>query len=269
MRNPNLGSVANAIRIVKLFRLHPTLSVTEVSQELNVAKSTAHRLLSTLVAEGFAERDPLKRVYHPGSMLVSVGLAAMGSFDVQRRANAPIHRLAGHLGETVKLSVAQGQFTRCVQSVQIDNSLQVGGGVGLLLPITATAAGKVLLMDRTEQEIRQLFPAGLPAVTEQTVVDVDELMVELQLVRKRNWASNCEESTLGIEGLAVPVMGLANHVVASLAVAVPTVRMNPERRTRIVAALLQTADQMRTNSDAAPPDRTHPHDALPRAINGI
>lgn len=268
MRNPTLGSVANAMRIIKLFRSHPTLSVTEVSQELDVAKSTAHRLLTTLVAEGFAQRDPLKHVYHPGSTLVSVGLAAMGSFDVQRRANAPIRQLAEHVGETVKLVVAQGQFTRCVQSVQIDNSLQVGDEVGLMLPITATAAGKVLLMNRTEEEMLRLFPAGLPAVTEHTIVDVGELMVELQVVRKRNWASSHEESSLGIEELAVPVMGMANRIVAALAVAAPTVRMNPERRTRIVAALLQTADRMRTDREAASPSRTQSGVTLPHAIKG-
>lgn len=248
MRNPTLDSAGSALRVVKLFHSRHTLTVTEVSHELGVAKSTAHRLLATLVAEGFAQRDPIKRAYHPGAALVAVGLATMGTLDVQRRANATVADLASRVGETVKMVVLQGRFARCISSIQADQSLRVGGDIGQLLPVHATAAGKVLLMDKSEDDIRRLFPATLPALTPYTISTLDALMVELQRVRQRNWASSEQESALGVFGLAVPIMGMANRLVAALAIAAPTARVTADRRVEMVGELLRAAEAIHANS---------------------
>ncbi|WP_127817808.1 IclR family transcriptional regulator [Microbacterium sp. CPCC 204701] len=254
MRNPTLDSVVNALRVVQMFRTNATLTVTQVAKELDVAKSTAHRLLSTLVTEGFAERDPLKRVYHPGATLVAVGLSSMGTFDVQRRANQPMADAAARIGETVKLLVLQGRFSRCISSIEAEHALQVGGGIGRMLPVHATAGGKILLQNATEDHLRRLFPTGLPALTEHTITDFDDLMVELQATRKRRWATSRQESTVGVDGVAVAVTGVANKIVAALAVAAPSARMNPTRRLEIARELLEAAERMRANrADAATP----------------
>lgn len=234
--------------------------MTEASRELGVGKSTAHRLLMTLVSEDFALRDPVHRRYHPGKALVAAGLSALGDFDVRKRAGGPMRVLADRLSETVKLVVLQGPFARVLEVIESDQTVQVGGSVGELLPANATAAGKLLLSQESEEMLRQRFGDRLPSLTDRTITDWDDLAVELQKIRQRGWSENIGESTGGVNGLAVPVSGHAVQMVAALAVAAPADRLTPATRLDMVKEMLMAVNAMNLRPDvprgrhAADPD---------------
>jgi DNA-binding IclR family transcriptional regulator len=240
-RNPYaLDSATNALRIIGLLQARHSITVTEVSRELGVGKSTAHRLLMTLVAEDFVVRDPVHRRYHPGRALVRAGLSVLGDFDVRRRASQPMAKLAERTGETVKLLILEGPYARVLEVVEAPQSLRVGGSIGELLPANATAGGKMLLSQETEEALRERFRGRLPKLTEHTISDWDELVVELQAIRQRGWAANYEESAVGVHGLAVPVAGRAVPTLAALTIAAPTSRIPRGQHVEILRQLLDT-----------------------------
>jgi DNA-binding IclR family transcriptional regulator len=179
-----LDSVSNALRVIGLLGERGTITVTEVAVELGIGKSTAHRLLMTLVAEDFATRDPVHRRYHAGRALVGAGLSLLGEFDVRKRASKPMRRLTEKTGETTKLLILEGPFARVLEVVETGQSLRISGSVGQLLPANATAGGKLLLCNETEEALRERFGRHLPPVTDDTITDWNQLMVELTAIRR-------------------------------------------------------------------------------------
>jgi DNA-binding IclR family transcriptional regulator len=240
-----LDSATNALRLIGLLGERGTITVTEVSNELNVGKSTAHRLLATLVAEDYATRDPVHRRYHAGRALVGAGLSALGELDVRRRAFHPLRQLAVQTGETCKVLILEGLFARVIDTAETPQSLRVGGSIGDLLPANATAGGKLLLSGESEESIRERFGKRLPSLTANTISDWDDLMVELQRIRERGWASNVGESTPGVVGLAVPVQGKSVPTVAVITLAAPAERLPRSHYVRTVSLMFEAARQMR------------------------
>lgn len=221
-RNPaGIDAAANALRVIRLLQDRGSITVTEVSREVGVGKSTAHRLLSTLVAEEFAVWDPIHRNYHAGKVIVDAGLSLLGHFDVRQRANAPMNALARRTGETIKVVVLEGSYTRAIHVVESLQNLRTSGRVGEILHAHASAGGKLLLINDSPERLRERLGNQLTALTTSTITDGDRLIVELGTIRGRRWASSVEESTDGITGLAVPILGHGDQMFAALAIAAP------------------------------------------------
>jgi DNA-binding IclR family transcriptional regulator len=241
--NPyTIDSVENALRILLALRERTSMRVTDVSEELGVARSTAHRLLSTMAVHGFVTQNPATREYHSGRVLVEIGLAAVGNIDVRRVAHPHIRTLSEQLHETVNLLVLQGDRTRFIDGVEGDRAIRIGTRTGLVLPANSTSAGKVLLAELPFDEVRALFAHGLPTVTNRTVVDLDRFEDELATARERGYATNFSESEPGLNAVAVPIRAGLGWAVAAIAVSTPAVRMTPDDVPRFVSSLEATAE---------------------------
>ena len=235
-----LDSAGNVLRVVDLLRTRRTVTVTEVSRELDVGKSTAHRLLSTLVAEGFALRDPVHRRYHPGRALVDTGLAALGAAAPLSSAH-PLQTLAFESGESVKLLILDGPYTRVVQLADAEPDRRIGGSVGQLLPAHATAGGKVLLSGDSWDDVVTRFGGIFGPVTDQTTTEGAKLRSELAAIAERGWATNSGEASAGVAGIAVPVRGGAGHVIAAISIAAPSDTFTTTRQLDLLPRLFAAA----------------------------
>ena len=236
-----LDSASNALRLLKLIGANRTITVSEASRELNVGKSTAHRLLMTLVAADYATRDAASRRYYAGQAAVSAGLSTLWDFDLRQRTRRPLVGLASALGETTKLLVLDGPFARVLEEARGARGVNIGSSLGRLLPANATAGGKMLLSTHDEDQLRERFGRRLPTMTPHTIDDWEHLAVELQAIRHRGWAMSEGESTIGVNGIAVPVTGRAGWVIGALAVAAHQSRLTRATRLEILGAMLPVA----------------------------
>ena len=107
------------------------MSVTAAADHLGVARSTAHRMLSTLLAEGFIRQDPATKSYLPGRRMLELGLAAVRNLDVRAAARPELEALRDELGETVHLVLLEGRHILFVDSVESTRAVRVGSRVGL------------------------------------------------------------------------------------------------------------------------------------------
>jgi len=239
MPNPYaLDSAGNALRVLTMLGERTTVTVTEVALELGIGKD-------------FATRDPVHRRYHAGHALMSAGIAVLGEFDVRKRASKPMRQLAEQTMETTQMLVLEGRFARVLEAVEADQSLRIAGSVGQLLPANATAGGKLLICHETEEALRARFGRRLPAVTENTITDWDELMVELTAIRRRGWAASVGESASGVSALAVPIQGHSVPTVAVLSIAGPTARLPRARYPHLIGFMFESTKQMRRASGNA------------------
>ncbi|MEU1275681.1 IclR family transcriptional regulator [Streptomyces sp. NPDC005799] len=221
-----LGSVANALRVIALAHSDGKVTLPSISDHLGVGKSTAHRLVTTLVSENFLQRNPAHHAeFIVGPALLEIGAAAIRRADIRRHARRPMERLCDQLGETVSLVILEGNSTRVVDGVESRQAVRVGLRTGVVLPANATAAGKVLLAQLPEKDVVDLFPQGLPSLTGSTKSTWPELKEQLAEVRAQGFAFSADESEPAMNGLAVPVSDNTGESVAALAIAAPYYRL--------------------------------------------
>jgi DNA-binding IclR family transcriptional regulator len=238
-----IASVNNALRLLLLFRSQPRVRLSEASEHLGVAHSTAHRLLAMLAYHGFVRQEQESRAYIAGPALVEIGLAAVSQLDIRRHARPALERLADSLGETAHLAVLEGGNVRYLDAVESPRALRVAARTGAVLAASCTASGKALLAELPEAELAVMFAdaAALPRLTSRSITSRAELLAELRRVREDGCAVNREESEEGVASVAVVVRGLRQAPAAVLTVSAPVSRMTEEATARIKQELQEQA----------------------------
>ena len=247
MRQPTrnrLSSVANAARVLKSFSAAtPTWGVTELAAELDISTSTVHRLLSTLADEAVLEQDAETGRYRFGLSVMDMAAAMPTQRSLHEAVLVSMTELRSRTGETVQVGVLDGRQVVYVERLDSPDTLRVFTRLGRRNHAHCTSSGKALLafIPRRERD-RLLDGWRLPAVTEHSITDVAVFRRELELIRRRGYAENRQESELGVVSVAAPIRDRSGSTVASLSLAGPTERMDPNRRTyaEAVVALART-----------------------------
>lgn len=230
------------MRLLLLLRDRGEVRVTDVSVELGVARSTAHRLLMTLAHHGFVAQDRVSRVYRVGRTLYEIGLTAAGELDIRRKARQHMERLSAQLRETVNLLVLEGGGCRIIDGVEGDHPIRVASRTGTLLPAQATSGGKLLLAELPADQVDARFPDGLTSVTDRTITSLTDLHAELAVIRTQGYAVNWGESEPDLYAVAVCVRDHSQRAVAALAVSVPALRVNDAQLEMLVGHLRCAVD---------------------------
>jgi DNA-binding IclR family transcriptional regulator len=227
-----------------LFRSQPRVRLSEASEHLGVAHSTAHRLLAMLAYHGFVRQEPDSRAYLAGPALVEIGLTAVRQLDIRRYARPVLEDLAGALGETVHLAVLEGSDVRYLDAVESSRALRVAARTGSVLAANCTASGKALLAELPDAEVSAMFAGqrALTALTRKSITTRPRLLAELRRVRHDGFALNFEESEEGVASVAVAIRGPQRVPVASLTVSAPVSRMTAEAVARIKTELRERAE---------------------------
>jgi IclR family acetate operon transcriptional repressor len=240
-----ITSVDNALRLLKLFAERDSIRLTDAYQYLNVAHSTAHRLLAMLIHHGFVRQDPETRVYLPGPTLMDIGLAVVQKLDIRAQARPMIERLAERFGETVHLVGLEGTQVRYLDAVESSRALRVAQRLGNVLPAHCTSAGKALLAEMTDDQVRALYgeTGSLEQKTDRSVGTMARLIATLDEVRQTGYATNYEETEEGVGSVAIVLRDRPGAALAAVAVAVPTSRLNQTLRREISEMLTEVAAQ--------------------------
>jgi IclR family transcriptional regulator, KDG regulon repressor len=140
-----LGSVRNAARVLRAFAGGDAeIGVTDLSRRLGIGKSTVHRIVSTLTAEGLLERGRQRGTYRLGPAVEELAVRGGDGLDLHEASLPALASLRQETGETVVLAVRDGDEAVYVEALSGDASA-IAARVGTRLPATRTAAGRVLL----------------------------------------------------------------------------------------------------------------------------
>lgn len=242
-----IESVDNALRVLLLLGERPTLRLTDVSQYLGVASSTAHRLLAMLQFRGFVRQDAVTRGYVPGPTLDAIALGVLRRSDARALARPVLEKLNVELGETVHLGRLEGDTVHFVDSIESSRALRVGGRLGRSMAAHCTSTGKVLLSGLTEQELLMLYPdEELPQLTSHSIATRTRLFEVLARVRAQGYASSQEESEEGVSSVSVALPARHSPRLAVTASA-PVSRMSQATRRTVlthVFAAVEEIDQL-------------------------
>lgn len=241
-----IQSIQRAIMLMRQFSEEtPTLGVTELSQRLDLHKSTVSRILSTLETEGLVYQHPETGKYSLGMGLVSLAGVALGQLSVRGTALPFLETLAQSTQETLCLITREGDNGVCIAHLDSPQPVRYVSWLGRRTPLHCTASGKVLLAFAPNAVQAQALAAdSLKAYTPNTQSKPETLRQTLAQVQTQGYALEEAEFVLGIVALAVPIFNHAGQVVASLSVAGPEFRLPTEKLTTFTAELQATARQI-------------------------
>ena len=226
-----LTSVANAARILKSFTPgQSTWGVSDLARHLALSTSSTHRLLSTLADEGVLEQEPETGHYRLGLAVFDLAAAVPTQRTLHEAVLVSMTELRSRTGETVQVGVLDGREVVYVERLDSPNTLRVFTELGRRAHAHCTSSGKALLAFVPKNQREDILDGwDLPKRTDHTITDLDALRRELNLVRRRGYAENRQESEPGVVSIAAPIRDSSGEVVASLSLAGPSERMDAHR----------------------------------------
>lgn len=237
-----VNSVSNALRLLTELAESPEGSgVSELANRLELGKSTVHLLLATLADYGFVERLAAG-IYRLGIAAFEIGSAVPESSRFGGTLAPPMRRLADLSREAVSLAIHRGTDAIIVQRFESASILRAEIKIGTRMPVHSCGSGKVLLSRLTRDELDTLFPGeDLPPVTRYTLRKKSALLRQLTDVRRHGYATNDEEYTDEVRGIATAIRDRHGAVAAALSLAGPTSRFRPAEW---LTELTATAERM-------------------------
>jgi len=237
-----IESVDNALRVLVLIGQRQQLRLTDVSQYLGVASSTAHRLLAMLSYRGLVRQNPATRSYEPGPSLDQLAYGLLRRLDVRARARPILEKLNAELEETVHLGRLEGGDVHFIDSIESSRALRVVNRLGRSMPAHCTSTGKALLATLSEPELLAAYPdEELVQLTRHSIGTRTELIAALAEIRRRGYATSQEESEEGVQSLAVALRAVGSPRLA-LCASVPVSRMSASARKSIREKLIESAE---------------------------
>lgn len=240
MNNSVSRSVSRISSLLKCFTLDKSeLGISEISRKIELPKSTVHRTLSALAKEGLIIRNEETGKYTIGPELHIMGSIYANVTNLFTAAKPVMKTLNELTGEAVVLSVLDNRYVRIVTHEEPEYPFRYVVPIGHMRPAYASAMGRAMLSDLTDEEVDNLFPEEqLKPVTDKTISTKKELKRFLQQIRKTGISYNPEGIHRGIHGIAAAIRDSKGHIVAGVAFPVPIFMLNPARR-RILGNLVK------------------------------
>lgn len=247
--NYPIASVDKALRLLRSFTDRGAIRVAEASRELDVARSTAHRLLEMLQHHEFVQQDPVSRAYVPGPALLKIGLSVVRNLDVRGVARPVIEELVEEVQESAHLVILSGRDMLIIDAVESPRMLRIGSRLGGTIPAHAAAGGRALLATLPDERIKELYPVEeLKAVTPDTLTSRKDLLSELEQIRACGYAVSVAEVEPDVSTVAATIPGSGRTTPAAITISMPRSRVKRDDLPRLgqaaISAALRVADLM-------------------------
>jgi IclR family acetate operon transcriptional repressor len=227
---PTIQVIDRAMRLLDALAAQPEpVPLKQLAARTGLHASTAHRILNDLVIGRFAERVD-NGVYQLGMRLLELGSLVKGRLDVREASMAAMRSLHRLTGQTVNLSVQQGDEIVYVDRAWSERSgMQVVRAIGGRAPLHLTSTGKLFLSTNDVRQVRAYAArTGLAGHTRNSLTDVDKLERELIQVRRLGYARDNEELEVGVRCIAAGIYDDTGKLVAGLSISAPAERMHDE-----------------------------------------
>ncbi|HWS34943.1 MAG TPA: IclR family transcriptional regulator [Actinoplanes sp.] len=223
-------AVIRALDILELFLDRPELSAREVTERLDLPRTTVHELLVTLVERAYLIVVPGQPVrYRLGMPVFQLGSAFAGRLDLVREAQIVARDVAAACDEAVHVAVLDGADVIYLVKVDSTHPVRMVSAVGRRLPAHCTAVGKVLLAGLDRAGLDAVLAKGpLGGMTAASITDPERLRAQLEQVRAEGVAADVGESDSAMRCVGAPVRDHSGAIVAAMSVSAPMIRWTPD-----------------------------------------
>lgn len=235
LHNPTL----RVVRILELVNNYEEgISLVDISKQLCIPKSTLSPILKTLEITNFLEKND-KGCFLASFKLFQLGLSYSGQLDVLSMIRKQMKVVVGKINEIVQFGMLDGDMVFYLAKVNTSENIEIVSSVGKKIPAIYTGLGKALLSDFSDDYIRDKYKNyNFVSYTENSIKNIEELIDELQKVRKLGYAVENQEFTLNTSCVAVPIR--ENGVIkAAMSATYPIFRKTENKEKEIANVLME------------------------------
>jgi DNA-binding IclR family transcriptional regulator len=214
-----IQAVALALQIIEAlaFADRPQ-GVTELAKTLGTTKTRIFNYLQTLAEHGYAVQEPETERYRVGVRVSQIGGAVANEFNLLSLSRAPMRRVHQAVRHTIVLSKFDGTTLYTVDQIEGTSMLKISVVIGNVLGLHSSAQGKIVLAFGPSRMLEGTIAKGLKPATRDTITDPERLRREIKAIRSRGWAFTSNETRIGVNALAVPILDRSRQLVATLAI---------------------------------------------------
>ncbi len=240
-------SVEKSIKVLNALAKEPySLTANEISKEVDLNRSTVHRLLTTLLSSRMVIQDKNSSKYMIGPQAYRIGMAYQHHFDSNDTIRSCINDVARELNMNVGYSIKDGMSIISFYETELYSDVIFGYKIGSKWPITRGACARsILAFHEPFEEIEELINnATLVKKTPYTITDYEQLIQKYRETRQQGYAFSDQENILGALGIGYPVRDIYGEVVATITVAAIKASLTDEKINYILKSLEETAKKI-------------------------
>lgn len=227
---PEVRALSRGLRLLEILASEPAgLALAEITQLAQLSKSSAHRLLHTLVHNGYASQESTTGRYHPSLKLLRLSSQLVEEASLAAVAHPHLSDIADVTRETVHLVLLDNDDAVYVAKVESPSPIRMYSKIGMRVPLHCTGVGKAILAHLPEDRLQHLVDNGrLQQFTEKTITDPTALRGDLAEVRQRGYAIDDGEHEEPVRCIAAPLFARDRQVVGAMSIAAVSYRVDLE-----------------------------------------
>lgn len=236
-------ALERALQLLGSFSLdHPEMSLSELAVAVDLAPSTALRLLSILVDYGYVERSEDTDRYRLGVGMFERGSIYIQKTTIESEAQEPLAALSRESNQTASLAILDRGEIVHIAVVSPDRPIRYYATIGQREMAHCTGLGKVLLSGLPNDTLEDIVARrGLPGRTDRTITNIGALRAHLTQVREQGYAIDNEESVIGLRCVAAPVYDDRKRISAAISASGPAAEFDDHAIPDILKAVTKAA----------------------------
>jgi DNA-binding IclR family transcriptional regulator len=248
---------------------HHGLTLSQITRNLELPKSTVHCLLLTLERLGYIARDEQSGRYRLGLRLFGLANTALAGMALREQAAPVLRSLMAQTKLTVHLAAMEQDQAVLIARIDPPGVPRPATWVGKRMPLHCTALGKALLAYLPEGQVEQLIRnQGMLRYNENTISSLRRLKQELQTVRRNGYSIDDEEEEIGVRCVGAPVLDSQECARAAVSVTGTISNIDSESLPRQVAAVQEAAHLIAATLGSRPAAAVAPRAAAAASAAG-
>ena len=224
-------SVERTLKILEVLSDYSDgLGITELSDKVNLHKSTVFRLLSTLINRGYVTQDLESSKYKITFKLFELGSKKVDKLDLLKSSKPYTRMLMESVNEVVHLIIRDEAEIVYIDKVEANNTISMASRIGKRNPMYCTATGKAILAFLPEEEVLKVWNSSkIVKMTGNTITDFILFKKELHNIRQNGYAVDDVENELGVRCVAAPIFDFKGDIAAAISVSGPVNRITDDK----------------------------------------
>jgi len=221
------------------------LGITEISEKVELHKSTIHRLLNTLIYKGYIKQDKNTNKYGVTLKLFELGNKKVESMNLVSVVEPYLKELMEKTNEVIHLAIREGFDIVYVSKMEPQKSMQMYTRIGMRKPIYCTAMGKAMMAYMTEEEIREIWnESDVQKLTPNTMVDFSKIKENLKGIRVNGYAMDDQEVEEGIRCVGTILRDHKSRICGAISISGSIISFTEDKISYFSKVILEYTDKI-------------------------
>lgn len=245
-RNYSMQTVHRAVQILRAFsRENNRLTLTDLNRITGIGKSSLQRLLSTLTMEGLLHKNEQDKHYQLGLEFLFFAKLVETNSSLLSIAKPVMERIQAETSESVSLSVIENNLRKCIDNIESKHELTTLTHIGQTSPLYAGASAKALLAFYDKEVLlKYVNEVEMVMFTENTITSKEDLLRDLESIRKNGFAVSYGERIKGAVSISAPIFDPFSNIFASITTLIPSVRMEEHSKEKLIEVIVNGANEI-------------------------